>query len=215
MAGALAGIAPDNLVIWISRIGNHPNRSEEKIIGSMPDDENIVARPIFNSFWFKLLKFSPDPSIWDSNLRNKLEFQILKIAYESTTAQVNEVEKTMHHTWSWALKTHFYKDDRRYKLIAIRIFSDNTNVRPEFSVDNALEDVLDLEQGSPATVETLLTPPQYRLEIVYQEEGGRQLLRKMALWNGCPGKIYDDELEKELVSRAEYALTLNAMALEN
>ena len=42
MAGALAGIAPDNLVIWISRIGNHPNRSEEKIIGSMPDDENIV-----------------------------------------------------------------------------------------------------------------------------------------------------------------------------
>ena len=214
MAGVLAGIAPDNSVIWIKRIGYHPNRCEEKIIGSMPDTQNIVARPIFESFWFKLLKISPDPSIYDSNQRDMLvDFQILKIVYETTT--VIETEPKIHHTWSWILKTHFYRDARMYKLTAIRIISDNTFVRPEFPEENMLDDMLDLEQGNPSNVDTLLTSPQYRLEIVYQEEGGRQLLRKMALINGCPGKTYDDELEKEIVSSAEVALIMNAMVLEN
>ena len=114
------------------------------------------------------------------------------------------------------IKTQFSQDDRTYKLIEIRIFTDNTNIRPEFPADKTLEDIADLEQGAPATDESFLTPPQYRLEVVYQEQGGGgKILRKMALWDGCPGKTYDDELEKEIVSKAELALLLNAMVLES
>ena len=60
-----------------------------------------------------------------------------------------------------------------------------------------------------------MTPPDYRLELVFQEDGGRQILKKKSLGEGCPGQCYEDDLEVELVPKSGLAIQMNAIFLES
>ena len=72
-----------------------------------------------------------------------------------------------------------------------------------------------METGTSETSDLFLAPPQYRLELVFQEDEGRQILKKKLLADGCPGKCYEDDLEVELNPKSGLAMQLNAMYLES
>ena len=52
--------------------------------------------------------------------------------------------------------------------------------------------------GAASKVESILTPPDYKIELVYIPKRGPnsiEFLKQLSLGDGCPGKSYEERLE--------------------